>query len=68
MTQDHGQDLIYLSLSTYITKVLYQFGLDRYHSVSTLIDWKKYLKLEQNNTDPYPEILQWYQLAIGALL
>lgn len=68
VTQDCGWGLIYLSLFTYITKALHQFGLDRWHFVSTSIDWKKYLKLEQSNIDSDLEILEWYQLAIGALL
>lgn len=68
VTRDRSRGLIYLSLSTYITKVLRQFGLDGCHSVSTPMDRREHLKLERINTDPDPEILEWYQPAIGALL
>lgn len=46
VTRDRDRGLIYLSLSTCITKVLRQFGLDGCHSVSTPMDRKEYLKLE----------------------
>ncbi len=36
--------------------------------MSTLKDRKKYLKLERGNTYLDPEILEWYQPAIGVLL
>ncbi len=68
VTRDCSRGLIYLWSSPYITKVLCQFGLNGCHSVSTFMDRKEYFKLERSNTDPDPEILEWYQPAIGALL
>lgn len=68
VTQDYTWGLIYLLLSTYIKKILRQFGLDGYHSLFIAIDWRKYLKLEQSNTDLDSEILEQYQLAIDVLL
>lgn len=58
VTRDSHCGLIHLSLSTYIKRVLRHFGLDGCHSESTPIDRKKYLKLEQSNSDPDPKILE----------
>lgn len=68
VTRDRSRGLLYLSFSAYITKVLHQFGLDGCHSVSTSMDREEYLKLERSKTGPDPEILEWCQPAIGALL
>ncbi len=68
LTRNRSRGLIYLSLSTYIIKILRQFGLDGCHYVFTPMDWKEYLKLERSNTYPDPEILKRYQPAISALL
>lgn len=63
VTRDVYQGLIYLSLPIYIRNILPQFGLNEYSSVSTPINWKEYLKLKQNNTNPDTGILKWYQAA-----
>ena len=58
MTRYYNHDFIHLLLSTYIKKVLHQFGLIGCHFISTPMDRKEYLRLEYSNTDLDPKILE----------
>ena len=46
-----SRSLIFLSLFTYITKTLCQFGHEGCHFVYTAMDRKEYVNLEWSNTD-----------------